>query len=147
MIHSDERNGFRVGTGGRGLLLAWSLFLLGGFALAWRLEPDPRGFGTHESLGLPPCTFRALCGLPCPSCGMTTSFAYLTHGRLTDACHANVGGALLGLVCAVQVPWCWCSAWCGRLVGISQPTRAGLAMALVVAGVSAANWLWHIYRG
>jgi len=39
------------------------------------LEPDPRGFGTHTQLGLPPCAFRMLFGIPCPSCGMTTAFA------------------------------------------------------------------------
>src|SRR3954447_16098360 len=38
------------------------------------LRPDPRGMGTHQQLGLPPCTFYLYTDVPCPSCGMTTSF-------------------------------------------------------------------------
>lgn len=144
MTYSVGKGEFPVGTSGRVLLLTWSLFLLGGFALAWRLEPDPRGFGTHERLGLPPCSFRALCGLPCPTCGMTTSFSHLTRGRLDQALAANAGGVALALVCAAQVPWCWCSALRGRLVGVSQPTTALLAAVLALAGIGTTNWLWHI---
>jgi len=44
-------------------------------AIGSLLKPDPRGFATHAQLGLPPCAFRALTGIPCPSCGMTTAFA------------------------------------------------------------------------
>src|SRR5262249_29566763 len=45
------------------------------------LIPDPRGFGTHEQLHLPPCLFHWLTGAPCPACGLTTSFAYLAKGQ------------------------------------------------------------------
>lgn len=47
--------------------------------IAHRLIPSPRGFGTHEQLGLPPCIFLQLTGIPCPSCGLTTSFAHAAH--------------------------------------------------------------------
>ncbi|MFN0054574.1 MAG: DUF2752 domain-containing protein [Planctomycetales bacterium] len=147
MFHSIGTGGFPVSRGGRWLLLAWSLLLLGGFALAGSLEPDPRGFGTHQRLGLPPCTFRVLCDIPCPSCGMTTSFAYLTRGQFAQAIHANIGGTLLALVCAAQIPWCWLSAWRGRMVGIAHPTNSLLAVVLTVAAVSTVNWVWQISKG
>jgi hypothetical protein len=147
MTHSVGTGGFPVSSGGRWLLLAWSLFLLGGFASARMLEPDPRGFGTHQRLGLPPCTFRMLFGIPCFSCGMTTSFSHFTRGHFAQAVETNAGGAVLALVCAAQIPWCWWSASRGRLVGVSQPTKSLSALVAVVVGVSVANWLFQIIGG
>lgn len=48
-------------------------------AVARSLHPSERGFGTHQQLGLPPCVFLQLTGIPCPSCGLTTSFAHAAH--------------------------------------------------------------------
>jgi len=62
------------------------------------VQPDPRGFGSHEQLGLPPCGFALATGLPCPTCGMTTSFAYFVRLRPVDAARANPVGAILFLV-------------------------------------------------
>ena len=68
-------------------------------------EPSPPGYGTHQQLGLPPCTFWVLFGRPCPTCGMTTAWAHLMRGEWLDACRANAGGALLGLLAMVAAPW------------------------------------------
>jgi uncharacterized protein DUF2752 len=79
------------------------IFLSGG-ALLWiaaMLEPDPRGFGTHEQLGLPPCGFAVRTGLPCPTCGMTTAFAHFVRGHVAAAFQANPFGALAFLAVVV----------------------------------------------
>ena len=114
------------------VLVAAGAALLSLLAVAGLLEPDERGFGTHERLGLPPCTFQQLTGYRCPSCGMTTSWAHLVRGRIVDAFRDNAGGALLGLVSLLLAPWSLISGGRGRwLWGRIEPR--------VVFG---AVWLW-----
>lgn len=74
---------------------------------AW-LNPSPQGFGTHQQLGLPPCTFEAMTTVPCPGCGLTTSFAHMAHGHLLQAFGAHLMGPFLfaiTLAYAVSAPW------------------------------------------
>jgi hypothetical protein len=65
---------------------------------AFRLHPDPRGLGTHEQLGLPPCGFFRDHGVPCISCGMTTAFAAMAHFQPWLALRSNPFGSALFLV-------------------------------------------------
>jgi len=54
------------------------------------VQPDPRGFGTHQRFGLPECLVCKVTGWKqCPSCGLTTACCHLVRGRLDDArkCH------------------------------------------------------------
>jgi len=64
---------------------------------AW-LRPDPSGFGTHRQLGLPPCEFGAMTGIPCPGCGLTTSFAHMAHGHLIAGFSSHLMGPPLFLM-------------------------------------------------
>ncbi|TWT83700.1 hypothetical protein CA13_51670 [Planctomycetes bacterium CA13] len=64
---------------------------------AARLDPSPAGLGTHQQLGFPPCTSRILFGVRCPSCGMTTSWAYFMHGQWFQSAATNLGGFLLAI--------------------------------------------------
>lgn len=57
-------------------LFAPSATVLG---IALSLSPDPSGMGTHRQLGLGGCTILTLTGVPCPMCGMTTTFTHLAH--------------------------------------------------------------------
>jgi hypothetical protein len=85
-----------------------ALIVLG---IARLLTPDARGFGTHLQLGLPPCGVLALTGLPCPACGLTTSFAHLARGQLTAALHANAFGVVLFACVLATLPLAmWASA-------------------------------------
>ena len=74
----------------------------GVLAIAWQLQPDPSGMGTHRQLGLGACTFYSLTGWPCPTCGMTTTFAYAMHGQWGAAFLTQPFGFLLFL-CTVAV--------------------------------------------
>lgn len=66
---------------------------------AW-LQPASAGMGTHTQLGIPACSWPATVGLPCPSCGMTTSFALAADGRFFDSFLAQPSGFLLALATA-----------------------------------------------
>ena len=79
--------------------------VIGVFAIAFALKPDPSGFGTHQQLGLPACTFRTLTGFDCPHCGMTTSFSNIVRGNLSAAWNANPVGIPLAITCALCTPW------------------------------------------
>ena len=131
----QEQAGYPLSRVSRVLLAVWSLCLLAGFAVAFGLEPDPRGYGTHERLGLPGCTFRTMFGVPCPSCGMTTSFAHFMHGRFVSAARSNMAGLLLAALCALQIPWCWLSVVTGRLWKVSQPDLCLLWLVVVLLDV------------
>ncbi len=78
----------------------WShaLLLLGAatmVGIGLYLTPDPAGHGTHQQLGLPPCTIYHLTGRPCPSCGLTTSVSAILHGQFALAWRANPIGFLI----------------------------------------------------
>jgi hypothetical protein len=88
--------------------------LIGLLLTAGMLKPDARGLGTHQQLGLAPCTFRLVFAIRCPACGMTTSWAYLTHGQPLAALKANVGGTLLGILAIGFGPWLLVSGIRGR---------------------------------
>ena len=69
--------------------------LAGMLALGVALEPSPAGVGTHCRLGLPPCGMLVTTGRPCPTCGVTTSFALAAHGRFLD----SLVNQPFGLIC------------------------------------------------
>jgi hypothetical protein len=94
----------------RGILVLLALALIGVFAIALWLDPrddagQPLWSQTHRKLGLPECQFRRMTGIPCPSCGMTTSFAWLMHGRLDYSLRANAVGTLLACFWLFLIPW------------------------------------------
>ncbi len=145
MIHDFEPNRSRIGWPMRTLLVIGGWVLVGGFVVAYRLEPDPRGFGTHQKFGWPPCTIRVLFGVPCPSCGMTTSFANSTKGRLVDAARANLTALVLALLSALMVPWCFLSAWLGHLCWITKPGATAAVLLGTICGLATVEWLIRLF--
>ena len=90
--------------------------LIGLLIVAGTLSPDPSGIGTHEQLGLPPCGIKFAFGVPCPSCGMTTSWSLAVKGRLIDSVQCNAGGFLMALFAAPAAIWLLSSGYWGRWV-------------------------------
>src|SRR5438105_1310745 len=98
---------------------------------AARLTPSSAGLGTHQQLGLPPCTVLDWFGIRCPSCGMTTSWAHMVRGQVLAAARANAGGALLALAAAMCGPWLVASGVRGRWL-IGRPAEE----IVVVTGIT-----------
>jgi hypothetical protein len=119
----------------RGTLVAIALVLTAVFGIALWLDPyrsdgSARSMETHRQLGLPPCTFFAVTGYPCPACGMTTSFALLVRGDVANSARANYVGTMLAAFGLVLIPWCVTGALTGRTPFIRSPERA-LAVAVI----------------
>lgn len=133
-----------LGVGSRLLLILIGLFLLAGFGLSAWLSPDPRGHGTHQQLGLAPCSFLLFTGRPCPSCGSTTAFAHFVRGQWPSAIEANVAAFVLAVCCAAGVPWSLASALRGRLLGIGSVERTLLTFVIVMTGLFFGQWVVHL---
>ena len=114
-------------------------------AVAVWTEPDPRGYGTHEHLGFAPCTFRVLFNRPCPSCGMTTSWACVAHGQLVPALRANAGGTMLAMAALLAVPWLGGSAAFGRWL-FRPPSSPWIAIGASTFGiVTLTQWVLRLF--
>lgn len=86
-------------------LVALPVFLAGStvLGLASILTPHRAGMGTHRQLGLPPCQFEQVTGMPCATCGCTTSFSHAANGSLLDAFITQPFGAVLAVLTAMAV--------------------------------------------
>lgn len=121
------------------------VLLAAGFALATFVSPDPRGFGTHQRFGLPPCSFRLFFSIPCPSCGMTTSFAHFVRGAWVDSARANPAGPMMASVCVLLIPWCWVSAALGRWWLWRRPGELLLGIVVSIFSVAVVQWVAKLF--
>ena len=129
---------------GRAILLGTAMFFTGVFLVASQVSPDPRGYGTHQQLGLPPCTFRLMFGYHCPGCGMTTSFAHFVRGDLASAARANLAGTVLAAISAMMIPWCVLSFFAGRMWFVSDPVMVGLGLTISIGVLAVLLWVVRI---
>jgi hypothetical protein len=114
--------------------------------LSWRMEPDPRGFGTHEQLGLAPCSFRTYAGIPCLSCGMTTAFSLMMRLRWIDAIVVQPAGAMIFVSILAFIPLALWASIRGRslLHALDRLPLAFFAAPYPIVLLGA--WAYTIYR-
>lgn len=108
-------------------------------------EPDARGHGTHEQLGLAPCSWPILYDRPCPTCGVTTSVAWLAHGRPLRAFWVQPFGFAIGVSLLL---WAFAAsrALLRRESLLARVARWPLGWLLVGAGLLLlAAWGWTDY--
>jgi len=144
---SSPANVDRIPMWLRLFLVLLSLALSALLIIAGNLQPNPRGYGTHLQLGFAECTFIVLWGIPCPMCGMTTSWSHLLHADLPSAFQSNPGGGLLGLTSMLAIPICLWRAWTGVPTTNNWLSRFTLLWLCLVLFVIATFWIWQIqYR-
>ena len=85
--------------------LWWSIVAAICLVGAHLLTPNPSGYGTHLRLLPIPCIWRAMTGLPCPSCGLTTAFAWMARGELMRAWQSNPLGPFVYVAAWLIVVW------------------------------------------
>ncbi len=129
------------------LRVAGLVIALGAFGLllvAAGLRPSEDGHGTHTQMGLAPCPWVVRWDFPCPSCGMTTAFAYAANGDLVTAGATQPFGTLLALIAAV-------AGWGGLHTGIAgvNPARlirggTGVRVTIVVISLFLGAWAYKM---
>jgi hypothetical protein len=101
------------------LVACWvTVFAIGALLNPYEEDGTPKLMGTHRGppLNLPDCTFKEITGLPCPSCGMTTSFSLLIHGDPWNSLRANFAGTALATLGLLYIPWALVSASRGKFL-------------------------------
>jgi hypothetical protein len=126
--------------------LGW-LGFLAVVLVAGALKPDPSGLGTHTELHLPPCGFYLVFHKPCPSCGMTTAFALVMHGKPLQAFHTQPAGVAVfaaGLALWLYIPLAWFRRRpIQHLLESKIVPVAVWALVAIILGV----WFWRLATG
>jgi Protein of unknown function (DUF2752) len=114
------------------------------FLVAYWIDPyrDGRVWleETHTQLGMQTCYFRKFIGLPCPSCGMTSSFALFVRGDLSHSLQANAAGTLLAVISLLFIFWGLVTAVRGRMVWLRSWEPAAVWLVLTFAAVMLVRW-------
>ena len=121
-------------------LVLITVFLIAAWLRPYDAEGKPLRQETHRQLGLPACTFYEKTGIPCPSCGFTTSFAFTVRMHLWNALHANCVGTLLALFCLAFVPWGVVSAVWGRYLFIVSLEKTAINCLIVFVTLMLVRW-------
>lgn len=112
--------------------------------VAWFLKASPRGFGTHEALGLPPCSWPSRFGVPCPSCGMTTAFAYAAKGDLLASFAAQPMGCVLAVLTGMALVGSLWTLVTGRSLWPVYARLWGARAAWALGLAALASWAYKI---
>ena len=133
-------------TPGHWILLGAAVVALVGFALLGTVvTPAEEGHGTHEQLGLPACSSMEVFGVPCPGCGVTTSVALATRGRLMESFLNQPFGLFVALVGALLIPWALIGLLRGKDLG-EQGLRFATRPVLIPLGVYFVGaWIYKLW--
>jgi hypothetical protein len=134
----NSRQAFRL----RLAAIVFAIVPLSALGVASQLTPSSAGLGTHQQLGLPPCSMRLIFGIRCPGCGMTTSWTHFAQGNWLASLQTNVGGFLL----AIFALWIAFLAICAAFSGQPPSEATQKLIAITASGIIAISILQWGYR-
>lgn len=111
---------------------------------ASQLSADGQGHGTHEQLGLPPCSWAQAFNAPCMTCGMTTAFTHAAHGDLLASLVTQPMGMLLSIATAAGFWVALLTAATGSRLGERMLGLVNGRSLIALATLAAAAWLYKI---
>jgi hypothetical protein len=134
----------RAAWGARVLAAFLALGCLAVIVTASLLHPETRGHGTHTQLGLSQCGWVVGLGKPCPTCGMTTAFAFAADLNFWQAFKSQPAGTLLALLAAALF-------WIGFHVAVFGSALGALCLRALrprlvwsALGLLLAAWIYKI---
>ena len=144
LIYAPRRAVQRLGFVQRVVALGIALACLAVLVTAVALVPHASGIGTHIALGMRPCGFEQRSGLPCATCGMTTSFSHFAKADFLSSAYVQPMGLVLAVLTGITF---WASLYVAltarpvhRLLKILPVTR----IVFCLLGFAALAWLWKI---
>ena len=145
-MESPARAPQRLGRLSRALLVIAAGSMAVVLGLSRVLEPDPRGYGTHTQLGLGPCAFANTTGRLCPTCGMTTAFAWFVRGQSARSWRANPAGFLAAALVMPLMIWLIACAIRGEPVGTRSLANPLMGLLVGLCLLTLTSWLirWSV---
>ncbi len=145
VIYARRAAAAPVPPSGRLLAAGLAVGCLAVLLTAAYLVPSPAGVGTHRAMGLDACAFLARTGLPCPACGMTTSFSWFARGNVVASLYVQPMGTALAVMAALTV-------WAGAYVAVTgRPLHRLLAIVpdrfylVPLLTLAVAAWAWKMF--
>jgi hypothetical protein len=135
----------RLSVGGRLLAAGVAVCCLAVLITACTITPAGEGFGTHTQLGLAPCGMLASTGIPCMTCGYTTSFSHFVRGNLLSSLFVQPGATVLATLTAAAV---WIGGYVAATGRPAHRLLRRLPFGWTVATLSAVflgAWAWKIF--
>lgn len=147
IIYTPPAQRQMLSPGGRLAALAVSLACLAVLLVAVELPPSATGEGTHTRMGLQKCEWLQRVGVPCPTCGMTTSFAWFARGNWLASFYVQPMGFLLALLTGGIF---WAGLYMALTGGPLQRLLRQIPMnkvlvAMIAFGIIAWGWKIFIY--
>lgn len=149
MLAQYFKNTFGLRSKGR--IQTWLRLVLGTISvlaaiplvIALQLEPSEKGFGTHQQLGFSPCRFKDMYGVPCPSCGMTTSWSFIVRGNWQQSLQANAAGTFLAILTMFCTVWCGLASVSGRWMLIQPHDWLFISLVIAVFLFIVVHWIFR----